>query len=100
MLLDSHKAESHQLTILFELLGSDPAKHLNHFTCQLKWSLFELEAFAGGIREQETEIDVHYMPSNVNHDITVVAILDLENIANKGIGSKRGAEVAASFFEF
>ncbi len=77
MLLECHEPKSHQFSVLAELLGVDASQDLNHLCSQLEWRLFEFNAFAWGIGEQETEIDMHNVAFNVHHNVTVVAILDL-----------------------
>ena len=99
MLLDGHEAESHELSVLSELLGVDAAQDLNHLGCQLEWSLFEFNALARCVWEQEAEVDVHDVPEDVHHDVAVVAVLDLEDVADETVSGQGLAEVVSRFSE-
>ncbi len=99
VLLDGEEAESHQLAELAELLRLDSSKHLNHFSGQLEGCLLEFQTLARGVREQEAEIDVHDVPGDVDHDVPIVAVLDLKDVAYQGVGGERLAKVVACFLE-
>jgi hypothetical protein len=99
MFLKCHETEAHQLTVLFEFLGLDPAEYLDLLTCQLEGGLLEFDALARSIAEKETEVDVHQVTCDINHDVTVVSILDLQDITHKRVSGKGSAEIVARFLE-
>ena len=68
------------------------------FGSQFEGCFLEFNAFAGGVREEEAEIDVDYVTVFVDHDVAVVAVLDVEDIADEGIRGKGLDEVEASSF--
>jgi len=45
--------------------------------CQLEWSLFQLDTFAWGIREKETEVDVNDVSLDINQDISIMPVFNL-----------------------
>ena len=82
-LLKSHEALPHQLSEFSELLGAVTSENLNQFRIQFERSRFELQALAWRIRQKETEVNVEEMPLNIKHDVLIVPVLDLENVAHE-----------------
>ena len=99
ILLQSHKALLHELTEFVEAVAMIATKHFHLLLSQLEWSPFELDTFAGSIGEEETKVDVHYVAFHVQHNISIVSILDLQNITNQAISGKGRAEVGFGCFE-
>ena len=96
--MNGHEAESHQLSVLPELLGLDATKHFYHLTSELERRLLEFDAFAGTIREQETEIDVQDVAFDVDKDVPVVTVFDLQYVTNKGVSGETLTEVVFGTF--
>ena len=88
MLLESHEPKSHLFSVLAELLAPDSSQYLNHLSSQLEWCLFEFNSLSRSIGQEETEVDVHNMSFDINHDISIVAILNLKDIADKTVGGQ------------
>mmetsp|Transcript_33658 Transcript_33658/g.51947 ORF Transcript_33658/g.51947 Transcript_33658/m.51947 type:complete len:312 (-) Transcript_33658:3040-3975(-) len=93
MLLQGHEAVLHQLVVLGERLGVDASEHLNHFGGELEGSALELHSFSRGVREEESKVNMHDVPLDINKDVTVMSVLDLEDVAEQRVGSQRLAEV-------
>jgi len=98
VLLECHEALLHQLSVFAEVLRSVAAEHLNLLRCELEGSLLKLHALAWCVREEESKVNVHYVAFNVNHDISIVSVLDLKDVAKQGVGGQRFAEIVASCF--
>lgn len=93
VLLERKEALLHQFSVLAEVLRPIAAEDLDLLRRQLERSLFELDALSWRIRQEEAEVDVHDVALDVDHDVAVVPVLDLENVAYERIGSQRLAEV-------
>lgn len=80
-------------------MASGPTENFNLVSCQLKWSLLKLNAFAWCVTKEESKVNVHDVPLNVDEDVSVVSVFYLENIAQQRIGSETLAKVLSGLFE-
>ena len=62
------------------------SKNLYELLGELEWSLFELQAFAWGVREKKSVVNVDDVAFAIDHDVLVVPILDLKNVAYERVG--------------
>jgi len=88
MLLNGHEAKTHELAIFTEFFGFDTPEDLDHFCGELEGSLLEFDTLTWGVGEKEAEVDVHDVPCDVNHDVAIVTIFDLKDVADEGVGGK------------
>jgi len=65
------------------------SKNLYELLGELERSLFELQAFAWCVRDKESVVDVDDVAFAIDHDILVVPILYLKNVAYERVGGKR-----------
>ena len=99
VLLQSHESLLHQLTELVEAVAVVSTEHFHLLLSQLEWSLLELDSFARGVGEEEAKVDVHDMAFDIQHDVSVVPVLDLEDVAHETVGGERAAKVGSSLLE-
>ncbi|KAJ8525159.1 hypothetical protein ON010_g15956 [Phytophthora cinnamomi] len=64
------------------------AHQLNELVRELERCPLEVPVAARAVGEQEAKVDVDHMTVRVHQDVAVVAILDLENVADDRIGCK------------
>ena len=74
------------------------AHDVDHLVRQFERVWFEAHA-AGSDVEQEAEVDVHDVSFAVKHNVAVVAIADLENVADDGVGCHGLDKVEAGLLE-
>ena len=86
VLLQCQEAVLHQLTVFAEVLRPVAAKYLDLLRRELERGLLELDALAWRIRQEEPKVNVHYVAFNVDHDVSVVSVLDLQDVAQKRVG--------------
>ena len=80
--LKSHESVFHQVSKPFKLFRSLPAHYLCEFRCQLEWHVFKFHVAAGGVGEQEPEVDMEDVALDVNENIPVVSVLDCHDVAD------------------
>jgi len=73
-------------------LGVAPAHQDDHLVVELERTRFELDSARPYVKE-ETEINVNDVAFPIDHDVTVVAVLDLEYVARYGVRCHRLDEV-------
>ena len=76
-ILQGQETLFHKFSIFIEGLGSVAAEDLYDFCGQLERSFFEFDAFAWGVREEKSEVDVHDVALDIYEDVSVVSIFDL-----------------------
>ena len=89
----------HQFSVFVEGLRSVATKDLDHFRRQLEGCLLEFDSFARSVREEKSEVNVHDVPLDIDENVSVVSVLDLEDVAQEGIGCKRLHKVVSGLFE-
>ena len=99
LILERQEALLHQFSVFVEGLRSVSAKYLNDFCSQLEWCLFEFYSLSWSVRKEESEVDMHDVTLDIDKNISVVSVLDLENVAQERISCKRLNKVVASLFE-
>jgi hypothetical protein len=62
--------------------------------------LLKLDTLAGGVTEEEAEVNVHNVSLDIHEDVSVVPVLDLQNVADQGVGREGPTEVLLSLLEF
>lgn len=97
--LQRKEALLHELTILPEVLRAVPTQHLDLLCRQFKGCLLKLDTLAWRVRQEETEVDVDQVTFYVNHDVAVMSILYLEDVADQGVSCKRLAKILSCCFE-
>lgn len=70
----------------------------NHFLCQLERSTLKLDATRGNV-EAETKVDVQNMTCVINHNVSVVTILELKEVGDDAVGCHTLDKVVAGFLE-
>lgn len=75
-----HEAFEHQRFELLKELRSLAAKDINVLLCQFEGRRLKVKV-ARTITEHEAEVDVYHVANRVQKDVTVVSILDLQDIA-------------------
>ena len=99
LLLDHNEPFGHFLPKYVKLFVIWPAQHVNHVLCELKrHGLFHLDALAWRNTQQKSEVDVNQVALNVDHDVTVVPVFDLQNVADKRVRGQTVAKVIPSLF--
>lgn len=98
VLLQCEEALLHQFAVLAEVLGPVAAENLDLLGCELERGLLELDALARRVRQEEAEVDVHDVAFNVDHDVPIVPVLDLQDVAQKRVGRQRLAKILPSQF--
>jgi hypothetical protein len=86
-----------------ELIGLSfviTTKDVYEFFGKLEVCTFKTHVFAGGPIEDKAKVNVNDVPSIVNHNVAIVAVLDLKYIAHYRVGRKTFDEVEASHLEF
>lgn len=73
---------------MLKLVRSYPSHDLNLLSGQFEGSSLKLKAFARSIRQKKSVIYVQKVSIDVNHDVVIVSISNLENVANKTVGSQ------------
>mmetsp|Transcript_15279 Transcript_15279/g.14841 ORF Transcript_15279/g.14841 Transcript_15279/m.14841 type:complete len:636 (+) Transcript_15279:269-2176(+) len=99
MFLEGHEAGFEEIHVLEELLGLGAAEDIHEFLGQLEGSLFNIEAFAGCDGEDEAVVDVDDVAVGVDHDVLVVAVLDVEDVAGEGVAGQGAHEVVSGLLE-
>jgi hypothetical protein len=61
MLLECHESLMHEFPELAELLGLLAPEDIEELLSQLERRVFKSQAFARGVRQQETKVDVYDM---------------------------------------
>ena len=75
------------------------AQNVNKFLGQLKVRRLEAHIFSWRPVEDETEIDVDEVPVFVDHDVSVMSILDLQDIADDAVSCQTFCKVESGFLE-
>jgi hypothetical protein len=100
MLADSQESFHAQLHEPHELFCIRFASHdINHFLAELERRIFEFEIAAWRNVENEPEVDVYNVPFVVHQNVSVVAILNLEDVGDDGIGCHTLYKIAAGGLE-
>ena len=73
------------------------SKNRNKLLSQFEWRLFEFESLAWRVGQQKAKVYVQYMSLLVQHDVLVVAVLDLEYIAHQTVGGETVHKVFLRF---
>ena len=92
----SHSQETMDNLLDEELVGLSlrtTTEYVNELLCELEVGRFESHISAWRPVEDEAEVDMDQMPLLVNHDISVVTIFDLQNIADDTVSSETLDEV-------
>ena len=76
------------------------AHNVDELFGQLEVCTFEPHVLARGPVEDEAEIDVNNVPCIIYHDVPIVPVFNLENVANHGVGRETFYEVKARHLEF
>jgi hypothetical protein len=97
--LQCKEALFQQLSVLCKCLAPWTTQDFHLFHCQLKRCLLKLQTFARGVAKEESKINVHDVAFNVNQNVTIVSILDLEDVAQQRVGSQTLAEVVSGMLE-
>lgn len=77
---------NHKLPELLEFLALRTLQEAHEFFRHLEGGPFKLESLPRGIREEESIIDMNDVTLIVYHDILVVPVLDLQNVAHQRVG--------------
>ena len=77
---------NHKLPELLEFLALRTLKKVHEFFCHLEGGPFKLETLTRCIREEKAVIDMNDVTLIVNHDILVVPVLDLQDVADQRVG--------------
>lgn len=80
----SHESLDHQLLELIEEFASLATKHVDVLLSQLEGHRLKVEV-AWAVREHEAKVDVHHVASRVKQDVSVVPVLDLQDVAQERI---------------
>ena len=93
VLLESTETSCHSCSEISKLIRFRSTHHINHLLGQLEWSCFKFHSLSGCVWEQETEVNMTNVPFNVDHDIFIVPVFNLKDVANERICSKRIGEI-------
>lgn len=69
-----------------------------HFRGKFERGTFETDT-AGSDVKAEAKVDVDYVAGFVDHDVSVVTVLELQEVGDDGVGSHALDEVGACFLE-
>lgn len=97
--LQCHKSTRHARPEVPELVRVLSTQHVQHLLCELKWRRLKLHALARSIAQQKSKINMQNVSFNINHNVTVVSVLNLQDVAHQGIGSQTVAEIIFRNFE-
>lgn len=76
-----------------------PSHNVDEFLGQLEIGTLETHVFARGPIENETEIDVDDVTPIIYHDVSIVSVLNLQDVADNGVCRKGFDKVKPCKFE-
>jgi len=85
-----------------ELIGLGlvvPAEDVDEFLGELEVRALKAHVFAWRPVKDKAKVNVNYMASIVNHDVAIMAVLDLKDVAHDRVGRETLNEVEASHLE-
>lgn len=84
MTANSNEAAAQERLKVLEHVALRPAHDVDKFHRELEGRFLKLEVSGGGV-EDEAVIDVNDIAVAGHHDVAIVAVLDLEEIAHQGV---------------
>jgi hypothetical protein len=92
--LDRNETLGHSPPEIVKFFVVRPSQHVNHVLCELeRHGLFHLDTLARRNTQQKPEVDVNQVALNVDHDVPIVTVFYLQNVADKRVRSKAVAKV-------
>lgn len=77
-----------ELSEFLEMFGIYSAENLNILSRKLEWyASFDFDAFSRRVADEEAIIDMPQRTISTNHDVPVMAILDLKQVGHQAVGS-------------
>ena len=95
MLAQFHEAFDHEPLEFGKCSGVLPAEQLDILGGHLEAASFAVDV-PGRVAEQKAEVNVDHVALRVEQDVPIVSVLDLQNVAEKGVAGRRLQEVVAS----
>lgn len=92
MLSKGHEALEHQRFELVEELRTLASEYIHIFFRQLEGHGLKVEV-TWAVAEHEAEVDMHHVTNRVQQNVSIVAIFDLQDIAQQGVASHRPHEI-------
>jgi len=86
MFSQSKETLDHETSELAEWLGSLTSEHLNVLPSKLECDSLEVQ-ITRTVAKQESKVYMHHVTLTVEHDVTIVSILDLEYVTKQRIAS-------------
>jgi len=75
------------------------AQYIDELLGQLEIGRLEAHVFAGRPVEDESEVDVDEMALLIDHDIAIMSVLDLQDVADDAVGSETLGEIESCLLE-
>lgn len=94
------EAFCHSFPEIVEFLAVLTTEYLDHLVRKLERRLFHCNTLSWCITQQKAEVDMTNVALNVNHNVAIVSIFDLKDVANQRVRRQTIAKIIPRLLEF